>query len=113
MKVSVVRGGGLAGLVTRTAVEADALDPEHAGELRSRVERAGVLDMPEEPPAGERGPDELAYSLTVEADGRERTVRMPEHALPDSVRELIDWIDAVPGREESIGPPGGGPPRPG
>jgi hypothetical protein len=105
MKVSVVRGGGLAGLVKRTAVKSDTLPPEHAEQLRSKVDEAGVLDLSDGPKA--RYPDEMSYKLTIEQDDGEHTVRLSESALPEAVRDLIDWIDSLPDREESIRPPGG------
>ena len=40
MKVSIVRAGGLAGLVTRTSLESQALPGERADELPTKVSRA-------------------------------------------------------------------------
>ncbi|MET8052250.1 protealysin inhibitor emfourin, partial [Streptosporangium sp. NPDC005286] len=37
MKVSIVRGGGIAGLVTTTTVDSASLAPQQVAELRSRV----------------------------------------------------------------------------
>ncbi|WP_440070348.1 hypothetical protein [Streptosporangium sp. OZ121] len=41
MKVSIVRGGGIAGLVTVITVDSASLAPEAATGLRARVELAG------------------------------------------------------------------------
>lgn len=108
MKVSIVRGGGLAGVVTRTAVESASLPPETAHELRKRVEKARVFDLPEEVQGRPDQADRFSYAVTVEDDAQARTVRLSEDALPDEVRELVSWIESVPGREERIEPPGGG-----
>jgi hypothetical protein len=106
MKLSVVRGGGLAGMVTRTELASDSLSPDDARELHEKVEQAGVLAMPEELPPAKPHPDELNYELTVEHEGRERTVRLSESTLPEKVRSLIAWADSRPEREHRIEPPG-------
>jgi hypothetical protein len=108
MRLSVVRGGGLAGMVTRTDLDSAALPPGEAGALGEKVEQSGLLSMPQEPAAGPSHPDELQYELTVDHDGGSHTVRMPEGALPDEVRSLIEWADSRPERERRIVPPGGG-----
>lgn len=106
MRVSVVRGGGLSGLVTQTAVASDSLKPEDAAELERKVEQAGVLDLPAEGAASRQShPDEMSYSLTVEHEGRDRTVTLPEGDLPAPVRALIDWVGSHPNRDEWTGSP--------
>jgi hypothetical protein len=107
MKLSIVRGGGLAGMVTRTELASEALSEDDARKLREKVEQAGLLAMPESLPPAEAHPDELNYELTVEHEGRERTVRLSESTLPEEVRSLIAWADSVPEREHRIEPPGG------
>jgi len=108
MKVSVVRGGGLAGVATGTAVSSDSLPPEEADKLKRKVEEAGVLDAPDQEPGRPSHPDELSYGLTVEHEGVKRTVTLREGEVPDPVRGLISWIDQHPDREEWVGSPGGG-----
>jgi hypothetical protein len=108
MKLSVLRGGGLAGMVTRTELASDALPAEKADELHEKVLQSGVLDLPAEAPPPDRHPDELQYELTVEHEGGAHTVRLPETKLPEEVRSLIEWADSVPERKEEMGPPGRG-----
>ncbi len=112
MKVSIIRGGGLAGLVTKTDVDADALAVEDANELRAKVEQAGVFDLPGRLGGGSHQPDQadrFQYKVTVEDEGREHTVLASEEALPPEVRSLVSWVKTVPGRQEHVGPPGAGP----
>ena len=89
MKVSIVRGGGLAGLVKTTAVDADALSPDDAQRLREKVQEAGIFDLPGEITSGAEQKDRFSYAVTVEDAGREHTVLANEEALPESVRELV------------------------
>jgi hypothetical protein len=110
VKVSIVRGGGLAGLVTTTAVEEGALSPEDASELRAKVEEAGVFDLPPKLTGRPNQADRFNYALTVEDHDRRHTVLMSEDALPEGVRDLISWVSTAPGREDRIGPPGDQPP---
>jgi hypothetical protein len=105
MKVTIVRGGGVAGLVTTTSADTDALAPEHARQLREVVGRAGLLGLPEHPAAAS-GPDRFTYRLTVEDGGRTHTVRLREEDLTGDLSALIDWVRAVPGHTERVAPPG-------
>jgi Emfourin len=102
MKVSIVRGGGLAGLVKTTAVDTDALSPEDAQLLREKVEAAGISDLPGELTSGGQQKDRFSYALTVEDAEGEHTVQASEEALPARIRSLVSWLDTVPQREERI-----------
>jgi hypothetical protein len=106
MKVSIVRGGGIAGLVTKTAVDGDSLPSEEAEQLRAKVEESGVFDLPARLTADSPQPDRFNYEVTVQDEGREHTVVASEEALPEGVRELVSYVKSVPGRKDEIGPPG-------
>lgn len=105
MRVSIVRGGGIAGVNRTTAAESERLSPDDAQELRARVTRAGLFDLPQDLAGTSRQPDEMSYAVTVEDGGRTRTVVMTDATAPDEVRSLISWLDAVPGHEEAISSP--------
>jgi Emfourin len=93
VNVSIVRGGGLAGVATRTVLATDSLPADAATELR---ERAGVVGAVEDV-ARERGPDETLYSVEIEDDdGRGRVARYSEWTLPEDVRRLIAFVDERP-----------------
>ncbi len=106
MKVSIVRGGGLAGLVTTTTADSASLAPEDARTLRAKVEEAGLLDLPERIGGPTRQPDQFTYKLTVEDQGRTHTVYVSEENLPEPLDSFISWVSSIPGRQEQIGPPG-------
>ncbi|GAA4195250.1 hypothetical protein GCM10022252_40780 [Streptosporangium oxazolinicum] len=106
MKVSIVRGGGVAGLVTVTTVDSASLTPDDDAELRARVERAGLSGAPERPEPPEGRPDRFDYELTVEDGGRVLTTRAREGDLPGPLRALISYVTSLPGRQERVGPPG-------
>lgn len=108
MKVSVVRGGGLAGVVETTTADSERLSEGDATALREKVDAAGFFDLPgevERPPPG--GADRFHYAVTVEDSGRAHTVRRAEPDLPEALGALIAWLSSVPGAESGVAPPGG------
>ena len=110
MKISVVRGGGLAGVVQTTIADSDTLAPEHAAQLRRKVDEAGFFGLPDDTGRSPGTPDRFLYAVTVEDDDRTHTVRRAEADLPDAVQDLIAWVNSVPGRQDRLAPPGD--PRP-
>ncbi len=105
MKVSIVRGGGVGGLVTRTELNSEALPAADSKTLAEKVERA--LALSDAPASGERFPDELLYTIAVDDGDGERTLHFREQTLPEQVRQLIAWIDSHPEREDRIETAGG------
>jgi hypothetical protein len=94
VKVSIVRGGGLAGIATRTELTSEAL-PDDA---RRRLETlAGEVSSAAA--AGPAHPDEMLYRVTVDAVSATYT----ESSLPAPVRELIDFVRARPERQDALG----------
>jgi hypothetical protein len=96
LKLTITRGGGLAGLTRQTEVASDALPPGEAAKLHELVEGAGLLGDAAPRDAPPAHPDEMSYEVTVEEGGRTRTQRFSEQTLPESVRSLISWTDSRP-----------------
>jgi emfourin len=95
VKVSIVRGGGVAGFATRTEVSTDSLPPDESRALEDKVNQSGLRELPEDASAATRHPDDLLYEVSVEDAGSVHTVRLSESATPDSIRSLIEWVDSV------------------
>jgi hypothetical protein len=104
VKLTVIRGGGFAGLSNQSELSSDALPPAEATKLSELVEGAGLLEQPEprEAEAPPAHPDELSYEVSVEHEGRAQTLRFTEQTLPDSVRSLIAWVDSRPEQHKSL-----------
>ncbi len=102
LKISVVQGGGFAGLVRTTSADAALLAPADAETLRGKVRDAGLLDLPSSS-GGSDQPDVESYEITVEDDGRHNTVVLGERDLTAEVRTLLAWLRAVPGHVETVG----------
>ncbi|MCP2244488.1 hypothetical protein LX86_003218 [Lentzea aerocolonigenes] len=101
LKVTVVRGGGLAGLVSSTAVDTSALASADAAALRARVQRASLADTQ----AGAPQPDRELVEILIEDDDGAVTAMNADELSP-GVRELIEWVESAPDRTEQLGPPG-------
>ena len=102
MRLSVTRGGGLAGAVTRAELDSDVLSSEDARTLRDKVKEAGLLEHDDSPPSPPSHPDDLAYEVTIEDEGVRRTTRVHESAMSDAVRSLIAWSDSRPERRMRV-----------
>lgn len=105
LKVSVVRGGGITGLVITTTVDSAALSGEDADMLRAKVDGAALADLPPTTSSPAQ-PDAQSYRITVEDNGQRNTIVLTERDLSPAVRSLISWVEQAPGREESVNPPG-------
>jgi hypothetical protein len=104
MKIEIVRGGGVAGLASRTRLDSEALSADDTSALEGLVDRSSLLASPPRQASSPRYPDELLYSVTV-GDGKdERTHSFSEGDLPEEVDALVKWVDAHPRSEEEITP---------
>ena len=102
LKLTITRGGGLAGLTRQTELASDALPDDEAANLHDQVAGAEWLqeDAAREAPTGH--PDEMSYEVTVEEQGQTTTRRFTEQTLPESLRSLIAWVDSRPEHSQSI-----------
>ncbi|WP_433875752.1 protealysin inhibitor emfourin [Sinomonas atrocyanea] len=116
MKLTVRRGGGISGIVTRTELDTAALPDPVAEDLVGEVQRAGLQDQPgpeHSVPATEgqheprapavRQPDSQLYEISVEGLGAAPfSARYTDESLPEQVRHLMELIDARPERTDSV-----------
>lgn len=105
MKVAIVRGGGVAGLTTKTRLDSAKLPAADVETLEERLRSSGLRDAPEPSPPRRGQSDEMLYAVTVE-DGEQVTHRFGEQDLPDDVRSLVEWVDAHPESEQELDRPG-------
>jgi emfourin len=95
VKVSIIRGGGIAGISTRTELASEAL-PAEAGR---RLEELASAVAPAIDSGGRAShPDEMLYEIQV--DGA--TATYSETTLPEPMRALIDFVAERPERREGI-----------
>jgi hypothetical protein len=97
VNVSIIRGGGVSGIATRTQLESDALPKaacEKLCELAAAVQPASD--------AAARHPDEQLYKVIVNGV----TATHTETTLPEPVRALIEFVSERPERRDALELPG-------
>ena len=102
MKVSIVRGGGLLGVPTRTELDSAHLPPDAAADLAEKVAAVGSLDAASAP-AETASPVDLSYEITLE-DDKPQTGYFTDSTMPPPVRDLVQWTDARPEATRGIDP---------
>jgi hypothetical protein len=104
MRLEIVRGGGLAGLVSRTELDSADL-PEADARRLADLCRAAELEPLDTPPAAGAA-DTLLYEVTLEdAGGGRRTGRFTDATLPPSTQELLSFVDERPERTTRVASP--------
>ncbi|GLZ53046.1 protealysin inhibitor emfourin [Actinomycetospora sp. NBRC 106378] len=101
MKVTVVRAGGIAGMVTTTTVDAADLDDTRTEALRAVVEGCSFRERPG--PVAPAVRDGFSYEVTVDADdGSSHGVRFVQGTAPEGMDALLRFVDDEPaGRRET------------
>ncbi|MBG0737944.1 hypothetical protein IV500_00620 [Paeniglutamicibacter antarcticus] len=101
MKLTVRRGGGIAGIVARTELDANVLPPPDAAVFTAEINRARMRELPD-PPATSGRPDAQLYEISLEETGLLFSRHYTDDSLPEDVRTLLAWVDGRPERIESI-----------
>ncbi|MEJ2871842.1 protealysin inhibitor emfourin [Actinomycetospora sp. OC33-EN08] len=101
MRVTVVRSGGVAGMVTTTTLDAADLDDPRTAELRSLVAACSFRER--SGPVAPALRDGFAYEVTVhDDDGSSRGVRFVQGTSPEGMDALLRWVEDCPaGRRET------------
>ncbi|MFC5065296.1 protealysin inhibitor emfourin [Actinomycetospora atypica] len=95
MRVTVVRSGGIAGMVTTTTVDAADLDGPGADALRSAV--SGCSFRERSGPVAPAVRDGFAYEVSLaDDDGSTRQVRFVQGTAPEGMDALLRWVDECP-----------------
>lgn len=101
MKLTIRRGGGIAGILARTELDTSDLPLPDAETFAAQMDQSGIRESGE-PPAAGRGPDAQLYEISWDEAARQYSRRYSEESLPEGVRQLIAWVDGRPERIESI-----------
>ena len=105
MKLTIRRGGGIAGIVARTELDQNALPKTEADTFAGEVARARIREQ-HDLPAATPWPDSQLYEISLEGSGPPVNVHFTDETLPEDVSRLLAWVDARPERIESIEQPG-------
>ena len=101
MKVTIVRGGGLAGIATRTELDDADLSDDATRAFAEAVGRAKPQARSPEPP-GRPAPDQTLYDVRLDDGDDEVQAQFDDATIPDEVRRLVEWIDSRPERKHRI-----------
>ena len=102
MRVTVVRSGGIAGMVTTTTVDAADLDGPGADSLRSVV--SGCSFRERSGPVAPAMRDGFSYEVTlVDDDGASQQVRFVQGTAPEGMDTLLRWVDDCPAGHQETG----------
>jgi hypothetical protein len=97
VEVSIIRGGGIAGIGTRTELASGALPKEACERLRELASAVAPADDAVAP-----YPDDTLYRVDVDGVSATHT----ETTLPEPVRALIEFVDERPERRDAFELPG-------
>jgi hypothetical protein len=100
VKVSVVRGGGLAGITTRTELSTGDLAEHDARTFADKVRAAGLRE-PRRGGGAPAGADRTLYEVVLDDSGSVVRSRFSDDDLPEEVRRLVEWVDARPERSRT------------
>ncbi len=105
MRIEFERSGGFAGLRLSLTVQTEELSSEEASRLRGLLVEAGFFDL--EPPAKPApAPDRFEYHLAIESQvWGKHTVELPETAVPDEMRPLLEHLTKMAMRRPPEGAP--------
>jgi len=95
MKVTVIRGGGIAGIAMRTELSAMALSPEDAQTLAGKLTNVDLQGAPEGK-SGRTQPDQMLYEFVVDDGNGEKRARFTDENLPEAAHDLLEWLDSRP-----------------
>jgi hypothetical protein len=99
VKVTVVRSGGVAGMVLTVDVDSAALDAEASAQLTGLVDACELADGPPSAVA-----DGFAYEVVVtDDDGVVRRSRFGQGGAPPGVGALVAWVLDGPHGERRMG----------
>lgn len=107
LRISIARGGGVGGFVTRTELSSSALEPEDRRRLHQEVAGSGLKQLAGHTADGPAHPDELNYRIAVESPHGAVSADFCEHELTPPLRALLDWVEGRPEAQRTVGAPGG------
>jgi hypothetical protein len=95
MRIIFERSGGFTGLTRTVELDTASLPSDEAHNMRKLVQTAGFFELPAQVRTTGQSADDFQYAVTVEAEGKQHTVRTTGTAVPDALRPLIEHLTRV------------------
>jgi hypothetical protein len=86
------RTGGIAGMVTEATLDTADLEPGEARSVLAALADANLDAQSAAAPPPPGPPDTFRYALEVRQGSATRTVELCEHAIPETLRPLVDEL---------------------
>ena len=94
MIIRLERTGGFAGMTRTIEVDSRSLPEDQANAVRQLVGNANFFALPENlSPAPPVGADRFNYRITIQSDSESHTVELTEADTPESLEQLIGWLE--------------------
>ena len=90
--ISFTRSGGFAGRTNSAEIDSTDLDDAEAGELRHMIVRSGFFEVLALNRQALQMPDQFSYEITIEHDGKKRTLELNDTNVPELLRPLINRL---------------------
>lgn len=95
MKIYFKRTGGLAAISLSVTLDTDALPAEDSRRLKDMINATSFFDQPDLLQSATRGADRFHYEIKAEAEGRVKTIKIDESAIPLLLRPLIEHLSGM------------------
>ena len=92
MKVCFKRTGGLAAISLSVTLDTVALPEADSKRLHKLMDAISFFDQPQSFISSMQQVDRFQYEIMAEAEGRVKTIKMDESAIPDLFRPLLDYL---------------------
>jgi hypothetical protein len=95
MRIEFERTGGVAGMRVSATIDTDSLSEDQTKKLVELVEASDFFNVavPSQRSAG--GTDRFQYTISISAEGRERTIGVGEASSPESLRPLLQQLTTL------------------
>ena len=110
MKIDFARSGGFGGLRLALTLDTESLPVDEASRIRQLVESSDFFELERGLTEASGARDRFEFHLEIDSQvWGTHTVVLPESAIPDGMRPLLDYLTALAMRRERGRNPTGGP----
>ena len=86
------RSGGFAGMMISAEIKSDTLSIDEAARLLRLIESSGFFKMTGQPGSSTGIPDGFNYKLSIELNGKFKSMEFGESTISPELRPLIDEL---------------------
>jgi len=95
MRITFQRTGGFMGQKVDLILDLGNLPAEQAEILRNHLDEANFLSLEDSPPASHPSRDAFYYTITVETEILQHTIRVTDLSMPAPLRPLVEELSRI------------------